>query len=184
TMMSYWTFSDVFEEQGVTRTPFYGGFGLVAERRIDKPAFNAFAMLHRLGDVRLPLKSDSALATRRADGALVLALWNYAPPVGDGAQYTPGAPKGATKHFEIKVAHLAAGATASVWRLDASHGNVLAAYNKMGRPAFPTRAQIEQLRAAGQERPPQTVTVNDGRLTLDVPPQGLVVLVVGTHAPR
>jgi xylan 1,4-beta-xylosidase len=183
TMMSYWTFSDVFEEQGVPRTPFYGGFGLIAERRIDKPAFNAFAMLHQLGDVRLPLKSDSALATRRADGMLVLALWNYAPPVGDSAQYTPGAPHGVTKHFEIDVAHLGTHATARVWRLDATHGNVLATFDRMGRPAFPTRAQIAQLRAAGREPPPQTVTVDDGRLALDVPPQGLVIVTLGDHAP-
>ncbi|HWG66457.1 MAG TPA: glycosyl hydrolase family 39 [Rhodanobacteraceae bacterium] len=182
TMMSYWTFSDVFEEQGVPRSPFYGGFGLIAERRIDKPAFNAFAMLHRLGGVRLPLKSDSALATRRADGTLALALWNYAPPVGDSAGYTPGTPKGATKHFEIDVTHLADGATASVWRLDAEHGNVLATYDKMGRPAFPTRAQIAQLRAAGREPPPQTMTVDAGRLALDVPPQGLVIVTLGGHA--
>src|SRR5580698_2270656 len=32
--MSYWSFSDVFEEQGVIKTPFYGGFGLVAEDNI------------------------------------------------------------------------------------------------------------------------------------------------------
>ncbi|MGB2606650.1 MAG: glycosyl hydrolase family 39, partial [Candidatus Sulfotelmatobacter sp.] len=29
--MSYWSFSDVFEEQGVVKTPFYGGYGLIAE---------------------------------------------------------------------------------------------------------------------------------------------------------
>ena len=28
--MSYWTFSDVFEEQGVVKKPFYGGYGLIA----------------------------------------------------------------------------------------------------------------------------------------------------------
>ncbi|HVX03720.1 MAG TPA: glycosyl hydrolase family 39 [Rhodanobacteraceae bacterium] len=182
TMMSYWTFSDVFEEQGVPKTPFYGGFGLIAGRRIDKPAFNAFAMLHRLGDMRLALDSDSALATRRADGTLVLALWNYVPPVGDGATYTPGAPKGTMKHFDIDVSHLAAHATARVWRLDATHGNVLATYDKMGRPAFPTRAQIEQLRAAGQAPPPQTIHVENGRLALDVPPQGLVVVMLDGDA--
>ena len=49
--MSYWTFSDVFEEGGVVKTPFYGGFGIVAEHDIPKPAFNAFALLHRLGDL-------------------------------------------------------------------------------------------------------------------------------------
>jgi xylan 1,4-beta-xylosidase len=175
-MMSYWTFSDVFEEQGVVRTPFYGGFGIIAEDRIDKPAFNAFAMLHRLGDVRLPLDSDSALATRRADGTLALALWNYAPLVGDTASYTPGAPKGAVKHFEVDVSHLAANAMATVWRLDATHGNAVALFDKMGRPAFPTREQIEQLRAAGKMAAPQKLDVRDGRLELDVPPQGLVVV--------
>src|SRR5580704_1103173 len=52
TIMSYWTFSDVFEEQGVIKTPFYGGYGLIAEGGVPKAAFNAFAMLHRLGDQR------------------------------------------------------------------------------------------------------------------------------------
>jgi len=79
-MMSYWTFSDVFEEQGVVKTPFYGGYGLLAEGGIPKPAFNAFKLLHTLGDERIELNSDSALLTRRKDGTLVMALWNYAPP--------------------------------------------------------------------------------------------------------
>src|SRR6185437_6607460 len=57
--MSYWSFSDVFEEQGIVRTPFYGGFGLIAEDNIPKPALNAFAMLHQLGDQRIKADSDS-----------------------------------------------------------------------------------------------------------------------------
>ena len=79
-MMSYWTFSDVFEEQGVVKTPFYGGFGLIAADDIPKPAFAAFQLLHQLGDQRIAIDSDSALLTRRKDGTLVLAVWNYAPP--------------------------------------------------------------------------------------------------------
>ncbi len=176
-MMSYWTFSDVFEEQGVPRTPFYGGFGLIAQYRIPKPAFNAFAMLHRLGDTRLNVASDSALVTRRADGSLVMALWNYAPPAGgDPETCKPTLPAGADRHFEIEVASLPADARATVWRLDAAHGNVLAAYRRMGCPAFPSREQIARLRAAGQAAPAQSVAVRDGRFSLDVPPQGLVVI--------
>ena len=177
-MMSYWTFSDVFEEQGVVRKPFYGGFGLIAEDRIDKPSFNAFAMLHKLGDERLPLTSDSALATRDTGGSLVLALWNYAPPVGDDAAYTSGPPKGSPKHFEITFDHLGSHATATVWRLDTTHGNVIATFDKMGRPAFPSRTQIDRLRAAGKLADAKQVTVNNDRLAFDVPPQGLVVVKV------
>src|SRR5262249_13086965 len=29
-VMSYWSFSDVFDEQGVVKEPFYGGFGVLA----------------------------------------------------------------------------------------------------------------------------------------------------------
>ena len=64
TMMSYWSFSDVFEEQGVVKKPFYGGYGLIAAGGIPKPAFAAFKVLHQLGQERLALDSDSALATR------------------------------------------------------------------------------------------------------------------------
>ncbi len=175
-IMSYWSFSDVFEEQGIVRNPFYGGFGLIAARRIPKPAFNAFAMLHKLGDRQLKSDSDSALVTRRDDGTVVLALWNYAPPVGDTASYTPGKPRGTNRHFSVDVRNLAAGAHATVWRLDENHGNAVAAFDQMGRPDFPSRAQIAALRKAGEMAPPERVDLHDGKLQLDIPPQGLVVV--------
>lgn len=177
-IMSYWSFSDVFEEQGVVKTPFYGGFGLIAADRINKPAFNAFAMLHRLGDTLLPSSSDSALATRRVDGGVVLALWNYAPPVGDTASYTKGEPQGAVRHFDVHIAHVGAAAHATVWRLDEAHGNAVAAFDRMGRPDFPSREQIAQLRAAGGMAEPESVALRSGELVLDVPVQGLVVVEV------
>ena len=87
-MMSYWTFSDVFEEQGVVKRPFYGGFGLIAAGGIPKPVFNAFKILHGLGTERYDAASEHALVTRGADGSFVIALWNYAPPGGSGAPIT------------------------------------------------------------------------------------------------
>ena len=57
-MMSYWTFSDVFEEQGVVKRPFYGGYGLIAEDGLPKPAFNAFKMLHRSRRRKDPRKRE------------------------------------------------------------------------------------------------------------------------------
>lgn len=175
-MMSYWSFSDVFDEQGVVKTPFYGGFGLIAADRIEKPAFNAFAMLHKLGDTQLPLKTDSALATRRADGTVVLALWNYTRPLGDTADYTPGVPTGEAKHFDVDLKHLGKATQATVWRLDQDHGNAVAAFDKMGRPATPSREQITQLREAGKLAAPEQATLQNGHLSIDIPPQGLVVV--------
>src|SRR5262249_4092892 len=83
--MSTWSVSEVFEEQGVVKTSFYGGYGLIAVNGVPKPAFNAFRVLHNLGEERVQLNSDTALLTRRNDGALVLAIWNYVPPDQAGA---------------------------------------------------------------------------------------------------
>ncbi|WP_188552816.1 GH39 family glycosyl hydrolase [Edaphobacter dinghuensis] len=175
--MSYWSFSDVFEEQGVVRTPFYGGFGLIAEDDIPKPSLNAFAMLHRLGDRRIKLDSDSALATRREDGSLAIALWNYAAPYGSGPAYTPPpTDPGPSKIFTVKLEHVSPNAPIEIWRLDADHGNVIKTYDAMGRPAFPTRDQVAKLREAGKASPPESSSLKNGNLTITIPPQGLVLI--------
>lgn len=168
--MSYWSFSDVFEEQGVTRTPFYGGFGVMAEHSIPKPAFNAFAMLHLLGTERLKLDSDSALLTRRGDGTLVLAVWNYAPP----SESPDLSVQGPSVAFDLNLPGSAKQAT--VLRLDRDHGNVLNAYAAMGRPPTPSREQIVALRKAGEPAPPEHLAIEGHRLKLTLPPQGLVVV--------
>ncbi|HEY0306617.1 MAG TPA: glycosyl hydrolase family 39 [Acidobacteriaceae bacterium] len=167
-MMSYWSFSDVFEEQGVVKTPFYGGYGLIAENNIPKPALNAFAMLHELGETRLHVDSDSALVTRRKDGAIVAALWNYAPPSAEPVT-------GASKSFVLKLA--GAGKHARITRLDATHGNVNPAFAAMGKPANPSQAQIIALREAGKPAAAEVRTLEkNGELKIDVPSQGLVVV--------
>jgi xylan 1,4-beta-xylosidase len=178
--MSYWSFSDVFEEQGIVRTPFYGGFGLIAEDDIPKPSLNAFAMLHRLGDRRIKLDYDSVIATRRADGGLAIVLWNYAAPYGEGAAYTaPPANPGPSRTFTLKLEGVPTAAPVEIWRLDADHGNVLKTYDAMGRPAFPTRDQIAKLREAGKPSPPQSSSLKNGSLILTIPPQGLVLVTIG-----
>jgi xylan 1,4-beta-xylosidase len=176
-MMSYWTFSDVFEEQGVVKTPFYGGYGLIAERSIPKPAYNAFALLHKLGDRRIDVPSESALATKRADGTLAIALWNYAEP----KETTADQPKGLdssqpAKHFEIRIENAAARAVAKIWRVDSDHGNVIREYDLMGRPNFPTPSQIDSLKAAAQLPEPENLELRDGALEVTVPAQGLALI--------
>lgn len=164
-IVSYWTFSDVFEEQGVVKTPFYGGYGLVAEDGIPKPAFNAFKLLHRLGDERIQLDSDFALLTRRQDGTLVLALWNYAPPE------QTGSPKTVTVQLKGTNAR-----QALIARVDRDHGDFHSAYEKMGAPRYPTQTQIQELRKAAELPTPEARPIQNGELTLTLPGQGLAVV--------
>lgn len=175
--MSSWTFADVFEEQGVPRTPFYGGFGLIAEDQIPKPAFHAFAMLHRLGDARIPLHNDSALATRTTDGGLAIALWNYLPPIGEGAAYTPEpAHVAGDKTFSVELKNLPKGSRLTLYRVDGQHGNAIPAYDAMGRPPTPSREQIAELRKAGQAAPAEHPVMTNGRVEITIPARGLVLL--------
>lgn len=166
--MSYWTFSDVFEEGGVVKTPFYGGFGLLAVGGIPKPAFNAFALLHQLGEERFPADAEGALLTRRGDGALVLAIWNYTEI-------------GSTRKARKVVLTLKnrAARTASVQSLDAEHGNVHPAYERMGSPRYPTQRQLTELRTAAALPLPVVRPLEAGTLTLEIPPDGLVLVTIG-----
>jgi len=164
-MMSYWTFSDVFEEQGVVKTPFYGGYGLIAAGGIPKPAYNAFKLLHKLGDQRIALDSDSALLTRRRDGALVLAVWNYAPPGQSGS------PRTVT--LQLKNTKLR---RATIALLDREHGDYHSAYEKIGSPQYPTQAQIRELRKATELPDPETRGLKNNELTIALPAQSLAVI--------
>ena len=182
--LSYWTFSDVFEEGGIVKSPFYGGFGLIAANGIAKPSFNAFALLHRLGEQRLAVASDSVLATKRADGTLVVALWNYAPPDGTGEKYHAPGPPGVAKKFVLHLRGNTGTARARVWRLDRDHGNAVKAFDAMGRPPFPTRAQTDELRRAGELADPEQPPIAADRLELEVPTHGLALVEIRWDAMR
>jgi xylan 1,4-beta-xylosidase len=165
-MMAYWTFSDVFEEQGVVKRPFYGGFGLIAEGGIPKLSFNAFSLLHRLGDERLFVNSESVLATRARDGTLVVAAWNLFLP------QEAGVARNLTLHFM----NLAGKHAARVWTIDAQHGSPLPAYDAMGRPPFPTQEQLDILRKAGKLPGPVEMPLKGDSLTLTLKPQALALI--------
>jgi len=163
TLMSYWSFSDVFEEQGVVKTPFYGGYGLIAERGIPKAAFHAFELLHELGDRRLPVRSENVLATE-GKGQLVVALWNYAEP---GETVPP-------KTFQLTIT----GADISGFRMrmvDPQHGSGLQAWREAGSPISPTVEQAAQIQARAA-LPPAEKHSSQEPITVTVPPQGLAVL--------
>lgn len=80
--MSYWAFSDQFEEPGAPNTPFHGGFGLLNVDGLPKPAFFAYSMLAKLYPTEIPVGQPRVIATKRGDALRVL-LWDYSPPKAD-----------------------------------------------------------------------------------------------------
>src|SRR5271156_218225 len=155
-MMSYWTFSDVFEEQGVIKHPFYGGFGLLAEGGIPKPAFHAFKFLHQLGERRIDVSSDSMLVTKRSDGSIAIAVWNLSLPD------DPGHSRDVTIHLQ----NLKGTPRAQISEIDPEHGSPLPAYHAMGDPISPTAAQYTELKKAAQLPAPRVEKMSNGRIEL------------------
>ena len=164
--LAYWSFSDVFEEQGVVKQPFYGGYGLMAAGNLPKPAFNAFKLLHQLGERRLPVNSSSVLATRKTDGTLEIAVWNLVLPEEHGG----------TKEMKLSLRGLSGAHAAKIARVDDMHGSLLPLYKSMGRPQSPTQKQLQELRQAASLPAPEETQVQGGTITLRLPPYGLAVI--------
>lgn len=172
-MMSFWTFSDVFEEGGPIPQPFEGHFGLRAEGGINKPSYYDFSLLHKLGDRRLANSAANVIATKRKDGMLVIAVWNLVDPERSRS----------AKSVRLTFHGVQSGATANVSRVDDDHGNTLAAYKGLGSPRYPTEDQIRRLNAASELPPPVQYHLEGSHLHLNLQPNALVLVEV-QQAPR
>jgi xylan 1,4-beta-xylosidase len=172
TEMSYWTFTDAFfEEGGVFKSVFTSGFGLIATGRIPKASFNAFKILHYLGDQQLAIDNPSALLTRRSgDGALVLAIWNYVPP------RESGQPKMVNIRLRSSEENLE---QARVFLVDDDHGSPFKSWKAMGSPDFPSREQRAALRQAAELPPPKIAKIVDGQFSVSLLPSALAVIEFG-----
>ena len=140
--------------------------GLIAAGGIPKPAFSVFKVLHQLGQERITLNSESALATRGADGSLIVAVWNLAPPDQTGS----------AKTVVMRFKNLGGARHASISRVDRDHGDPHPAYEKMGSPIYPTQAQLQKLRDSAMSSPPEMQELKDGELSLTLPANGLAVV--------
>ncbi|MDT7814375.1 MAG: xylan 1,4-beta-xylosidase, partial [Acidobacteriaceae bacterium] len=168
TMMSFWTFSDVFEEGGPIPKPFEGEFGLRAKGGINKPSYYGFALLHQLGDRRLANPSKNVIVTSNPAGGLVIAAWNLVDP----GQH------GATRTMELIFQGVSAGASVSLQRVDTQHGNVLPRYAAMGKPLDPTPAQVEQMNRETALPSAEQTHLTNGKLELPLEPNALVLIKV------
>ncbi|MHB1827978.1 MAG: GH39 family glycosyl hydrolase [Steroidobacteraceae bacterium] len=168
-MMSYWTFSDVFEEDGPNRGPFTGGFGLRAYGGINKPAYYDFELLHQLGHARLANAARNVIVTRTRGGGLAIALWNLVDP---GARGKP-------ESVDLKISGVPADAAVAIERVDRNHSNVLPVYRAMGSPRYPTPQQVARMNAATALPQPLIEHLHGGTFTVTVRPDALFLVKVG-----
>lgn len=171
---SFWTFSDIFEENYFPSVPFHGGFGLLNLHGIAKPTYRAFQLLHKLGHERLLVdglhQTVNAWVTRENERITVL-LVNHALP------------RHAIMSQRVRV-HLAhAPEPSGVWveRIDESHANAKRRWEELGAPEYPASATLEQLHEASRvtrEACAWTRRDEEVRLELDLPPHAVAALTI------
>ena len=75
--MSYWVFTDIFEEPGPRFEAFHGGFGLMNTQGIKKSAYHAYSFLNVLGDTELSNSDSMSWVTKNDRGDFQLLLWDF-----------------------------------------------------------------------------------------------------------
>ncbi|QTE31420.1 beta-xylosidase [Pengzhenrongella sicca] len=175
--ISYWTFTDVFEEGGAGIGPFHGGFGVVNEQGIHKPTFHAFAALSRLGD-RILLATGHGVITRASETGAVSALFFNYPDEMNGLSVGPHdsfpetralSAKGPARRVRHIVEGVAPGAVFITETVDLEHGNVAEEWFRMGSPVNLTPTQTLHLRAVAADLDRCLLTASgDGVLEIDV----------------
>ncbi|MBQ3485735.1 MAG: xylan 1,4-beta-xylosidase [Clostridia bacterium] len=132
---SYWTFGDVFEEQGVPSRPFHGGFGMIANGLIPKPTLWTFHFFNNLKG-NCVYRDEHTVIVQKADGSYEGVAWNICK---DERQALDIA-------LELPVAGQCVLTTETV---DENCCNPLKVWHEMGEPASLTDAQLRFLRQAG-----------------------------------
>src|SRR6185437_4214126 len=158
--MSYWTYTDLFEEAGPPPTSFQGGFGLVNREGIRKSAFFAYKYLNELGPEVLR-NSDRESWLTRSGGNFSGLIWNYTPPrqtVGDRSYFRQLHPAETLAPGRLQIARLRPGTyELSVFRTGYRRNDAYSQYIAWGLPANLTRRQLALLQRLTRDEPARTM---------------------------
>jgi xylan 1,4-beta-xylosidase len=153
---SYWTFSDIFEENYFPSMPFQGGFGLLNIHGIAKPTYRAYELLHALGtEMQLVDGSHPTVDAWvvRGDREITILLTNFALP------------RHPIHSEAVHVTLLEAGAPlrATLRRIDEGHANAKRKWEELGAPEYLGADVLAKLNTASEmEVEQQDFTCADG----------------------
>lgn len=173
--MSYWTYTDLFEEPGPPTAPFQGGFGLMNPEGIRKPAWFAYKYLHALQGRAIPASDAQVFAATDGRQSEVL-VWDWEQPeqkVSNRPFYTKVLPATPAPAAHLKLEHLAPGSyRVRVYRTGYRANDAYSAYLDMGSPKALSPDQLQELQALTRDAPETDRTARvgaDGALSLVLP---------------
>jgi xylan 1,4-beta-xylosidase len=146
--MSYWTYTDLFEEPGPPPTPFHGGFGLLNREGIPKPAYFAYKYLHAVQGNEISIQDSQAFAAT-GNGNVSAVIWDFQQPqqkVSNRPFFSRIVPATPASSLHVKFRNL----SSSKYRLQVHRtgfraNDTYSAYIDMGAPRELTPTQLDQL---------------------------------------
>ncbi|UAY52855.1 GH39 family glycosyl hydrolase [Ferruginibacter albus] len=172
---SYWTFSDIFEENFFSSAPFHGGFGLLNIYGIPKPAYRAYQLLNSLGTEIISVNGSHTTVDvwviRKGNISHVLITNSALPrhPV-----------KTESIKIHINIPKLQ---KAFIERIDDKHANAKAKWIEMGSPASLSPLQVQTLELASSLiKEPLSFSLENNvvLLAVEMPPQGTALITLET----
>lgn len=166
--LGFWTFTDVFEENGPGTSEFHGGFGLLNHNGIKKPSYYAYSFLSQLGD-EIQETDDKKIISRTGEDYTVI-LWNFCYykdsfAMGDRSALSETERDAVFEEKEETIAirlPLCGEYTVETYKLN-RETSAFHNWVKLGAPKYPTREQTEYLKAVS--RPQQETATVCGEYT-------------------
>jgi len=165
TSMSYWVFTDIFEEAGPRFTPFHGGFGLLNYQGIKKPAYYAYRFLNQLGKIELSNADSSSWACKNQRGDVQVLFWDFTNThPGDSVlnqmyyiRDLPSQPKGTVT---LEINDLPSGTyKIETYKIGYEHNDAYTSYLRMGKPAQLTKQQVTAIKNKNNGSPISSETI-------------------------
>lgn len=165
--MSYWTYTDLFEEPGPPHESFHGGFGLLNREGIRKPAYFAYKYLRALQGESLASSDPQAMLAVK-DGNLSAVIWDFEQPeqkLSNRPFFTKLVPAHPAAPVRLMVTHLTPGAEyrLEVRRTGYRKNDALSEYIDMGRPKDLTPEQLARIRVLTEDLPETDKVIRTGR---------------------
>ncbi len=167
--MSYWVYSDIFEEPGQPNSHFHGGFGLLNVQGLKKPSFFAYKYLNKLGDLELVCGDEDAWICKHGKSVQAL-FWNYTYAAEQDAPnniyYKRDLPSRPAGNVQLRLSGLEPGNyQLSVYCVGYDQNDVYTAFLKMNCRGSLTCEQVEMLNAKTTGLPVKQigVIVNEDR---------------------
>lgn len=167
--MSYWVFTDIFEEPGPRYTPFHGGFGMLNTQGINKPVFYSYQFLNRLGNIELVNKDAASWICKDSSGNMQALVWDYTYTLPDSTNnqqyYNRDLPSKSKGRLKINIANVPAGNYAlEVYKVGYRNNDAYSTYLSIEKPLQLSKQQVEQIKRQNDGSPisKEIITIKEG----------------------